>query len=213
MFFEQIPIGGNRNFAYLFGDLDAGVAAAVDVGYNPESIIDRVQDLGVELTHIFATHSHDDHVDAIPMLRMATGATFAAHRDVPGIDQPLDDGEAVAVGGVHVRVLHCPGHSPDSIALLIDGTKLISGDELFVGKIGGTRHQAMAQQQFESLHDVLMKLDDAIEVWPGHDFGTSLSSTIGAERRGNPFLTQPDFDAFWRLKNNWAAYKREHGIA
>ncbi|MBI1371428.1 MAG: MBL fold metallo-hydrolase [Phycisphaera sp.] len=212
MLFEQIAIGGNRNFAYLFGDADAGVAAAVDVGYSPEVILDRCVDMGLELTHIFATHSHYDHVDAVPALRAATGAVFVAYRTVPDIDLPLDDGDVVRVGSITVRAIHCPGHSPDSIALLLNDAKLISGDELFVGKIGGTAHESSARQQYHSLHQKLMTLDDAVEVWPGHDFGVSSHSTIGAERAGNPFLTQPDFDAFWHLKKNWNDYKREHGI-
>jgi len=213
MLFEQIKIGGNRNFAYLIGDATAGVAAAVDVGYNPQMILDRCAALDVKLQYLFATHSHPDHIGAIPELREMTGATYAAYKTVDGVDMPLDDGDEVAVGDVRVKVIFCPGHRHDSIGLLVNDKKLISGDELFVGKIGGTGTEAMARQQHENLHARFMTLDDDVEVWPGHDFGVKPHSTIGEERASNPFLLQQSFEDFWHLKNNWAEYKREHGIA
>lgn len=213
MVFEQIRIGGDRNFAYLIGDASAGQAAAVDVGYNPQTIIDRLSELKLQLAYIISTHSDYDHTGQNRQLRKATGAKLAMHRSVSGVDVQLDDDDELAVGAVTMRIIACPGHSRDSIALLVDGSKLISGDELFVGKIGGTGGRAQAELQYESLHGKLMTLDDAVEVWPGHDFGTEPSSTIGRERTTNPFLLCEDFEKFHWLKNNWAAYKRDHGIA
>jgi hydroxyacylglutathione hydrolase len=213
MIFEQLRIGGDRNFAYLIGDGASGEGAAVDVGYNPKRVIERASEIGLTLRWIFATHSHYDHVDAIPELREATGARYAAFNTVSSIDRPLSDGDELELGAVRIRVMHCPGHSDDSIALLLDRTKCLTGDELFVGKIGGTATEAMARQQHESLHSKLMSLDDRVEVWPGHDFGLTPTSTIGAERQANPFLLQPTFEDFWHLKRHWAQYKKEHGIA
>jgi len=213
MIFEQIPIGGDRNFAYLVGDEQAGEVMAVDVGSMPQMIVERLDKLGVELLYIVTTHGHHDHTGGVKHLKKATEAPFAAHPDVSGVDVPLDDGAALVIGEVMVDVLHCPGHSPDSIALLVNGEKLLTGDELFVGKVGGTRSEDQALQQYESLHDVLMDLGDDIEVWPGHNVGVRPHSTIGDERRTNPFILQPNFEDFYHLKQHWQEYKRQHGIA
>jgi glyoxylase-like metal-dependent hydrolase (beta-lactamase superfamily II) len=92
------------------------------------------------------------------------------------------------------------------------GDKLVTGDTLFVGKVGGTNSSGEARAEYESLHGKLMALDDAVEVFPGHNYGVRPSSTIGAERRTNPFLLRDSFDSFLDLKIHWLDYKREHGI-
>jgi glyoxylase-like metal-dependent hydrolase (beta-lactamase superfamily II) len=89
--------------------------------------------------------------------------------------------------------------------------KLISGDTLFVGKVGGTDLGPGARKEWESLQK-LMRLPDPTEVWPGHNYGVAPTSTIGHEKKTNPFLLQPTFDAFIDLKANWLEYKKKHGI-
>jgi glyoxylase-like metal-dependent hydrolase (beta-lactamase superfamily II) len=89
---------------------------------------------------------------------------------------------------------------------------LITGDTLFVGKVGGTDLGDGARREYDSLHNKLMTLPDHIEVWPGHNFGSAPSSTIGNERRTNPFLQQKSFEDFVHLKAHWIQYKREHGL-
>ncbi len=212
MIFEQISIGDDRNFAYLVGDEQAGEAAAVDVGYNPGKMAERIKALGLELKYIIGTHDHDDHIGGHAELKRQCGGQTVMHTSVSGADVRLDDGDALHVGGIPIRVIFCPGHTPDHIALLVNGEKLIAGDALFVGKIGGTSTREQAKTQYDHLHGKLMKLDDAVEVYPGHDVGVRPSSTIGDERRTNPFLLRESFEDFLWLKDNWARYKIEHGI-
>jgi glyoxylase-like metal-dependent hydrolase (beta-lactamase superfamily II) len=126
-------------------------------------------------------------------------------------DVRVADGDILKLGNLELEVIHTPGHTSDSICILA-GDKLVTGDTLFVGKIGGTHTEEAARIEYTSLFNKLMKLDDAIEVYPGHDYGVAPTSSIGHERQTNPFLLRKEFKDFMWLKDNWAAYKLEHGI-
>ena len=212
MIFEQIDAGGDRNFSYLIGDETGGTCAVVDPGYDTSKLEARVQELGLRVTHIFNTHTHHDHVAGNDVFHK-DGVQLAAYKEARvNPDIKLEHGSTVQVGGNTIEVLFTPGHYLDSICLLVNG-KLMTGDTLFVGCIGGSGFQgSSAEKQHHSLLEVIMKLDDAVEVYPGHDYGPAPSSTIGNERANNPFLHRSDFDEFVWLKENWDAYKAEHGI-
>jgi glyoxylase-like metal-dependent hydrolase (beta-lactamase superfamily II) len=160
----------------------------VDVGFRPSLVLDRVMTLGARVKYILATHSHRDHIGAAGALRGATGALLAAYKTVPGVDVMLEDGDELRVGTVPIGVLHTPGHSPDSVCFLVDGTKLITGDTLYVGGVPKPPASSLRRPFYASLHNRLLLLGDGVEVWPGHNNGRTPSSTIGAERRGNPVL-------------------------
>jgi glyoxylase-like metal-dependent hydrolase (beta-lactamase superfamily II) len=89
---------------------------------------------------------------------------------------------------------------------------LISGDLLFVGKVGGTRTDEDALIEWRSLQRVLTSFPDAATVWPGHDYGVRPSSTIALEKETNPFLLCPDVDAFLKMKREWPSFKSTHGL-
>jgi glyoxylase-like metal-dependent hydrolase (beta-lactamase superfamily II) len=124
----------------------------------------------------------------------------AAQLDTEGV-RPLQDCGTVSIGDAEVTVLHTPGHCGDAVCYFIpagcaaDGTpKLISGDTLFVDRVGKTNERDIADL-WQSLQ-WLMQLPDATEVYPGHDYGGQPVSTIGREKQQNPFLTVSDFDDF-----------------
>ena len=121
-------------------------------------------------------------------------------------------GERLPLGGNALHILATPGHTPDSICILWR-ERLLTGDTLFVGKVGGTDLHSGARAEHESLFGTIARLDPRTEVWPGHDYGLAPSSSVGRELATNPFLLRPDFAAFLDLKANWAEYKRLHGIA
>jgi hydroxyacylglutathione hydrolase len=212
MIFEQIDAGGDRNFCYLIGDEVNRVCAVVDPGYETVKLEARVRELGLTVTHIFNTHTHHDHIAGNDVFHKGN-VKLAAYKEAKvNPDIKLDHGNEVQVGNVRVQVLFTPGHYLDSICLLADG-KLITGDTLFVGCIGGTGFQgSSAEKQFHSLFEVILSLDDAVEVYPGHDYGEKPASTIGYERANNPFLQRTNFDDFTWLKAHWEEYKAEHGI-
>lgn len=212
--FEQVRVGGDRNFGYLVGDRSAGVAAAVDPSFTPESIHERAAAQGLRITLILNTHGHSDHTNGNARLKGLTEAPVAAWKEaLPAPDLPLDEGDTFAIGSIGVSVLHVPGHSRDHLLFYLPRQEVaLTGDLLFVGKVGGTATEDDARTEYESLHRVLRELPATATVWPGHDYGCRPASTLALERLANPFLQAPDFAAFWRLKRDWAAFKAAHGL-
>ena len=214
MIFEQILAGGDRNFAYLIGDETTRQGAIIDPSYEPERSVEAAGRHGLRVLYVISTHSHPDHVAGNAHVVQHTGATEVLHASSPHSSAlRVKDNEVLAVGTLNLRVLHTPGHIPDHLCVLA-GSKLITGDLLFIGKIGGTGLRFAGsdpRQQWESLQR-LVAIDPATEVWPGHDYGVSPSSTIGHEIATNPFLLCKTLDDFLYLKDHWAEYKKAHNI-
>lgn len=211
MIFYQIPAGGDRNFAYLMADKDGGAAALFDPPPAPDRYHPLVEKHGLTVEYVVVTHGHGDHTWGVSAAVDRYNCKVVGHESMrTKLDLPVDDGDTLALGDLAMEIIYTPGHTDDAICVLCEG-KLITGDTLFVGKVGGTDLGEGARKEWDSLHR-LMKLDSAVEVWPGHDFGVAPSSTIGDELKSNPFLLRKSFDDFVDLKANWAQYKKEHGI-
>lgn len=211
--FEQIRSGGDRNLGYLLADRDAGQGVLIDPSYSPEVFVQRALDQGIAITHVINTHSHPDHVNGNEQATARTGAPLVAHTDAP--TQPairVVDGERIAVGSLVLTFLHVPGHCPDHVVVYEPRRAiLITGDLLFVGKVGGTRTDEEARIEWNSLQRLLALPDDTT-VWPGHDYGARPSSTIALEKASNPFLRCRDVDEFLTLKHDWANVKQRYGL-
>lgn len=214
MIFQQIQANGDRNFAYLIGEETTREAAIVDASFAPEKALEETERRGLTVRYVISTHSHPDHVAGNAYIVARTQAFEVLHESTSySCRQRVKDNEELALGSLKLRFLYTPGHIPDHLCVL-SGGKLLSGDLLFVGKVGGTGPGfpgSDPRQQWDSLHR-LMELDPSTEVWPGHDYGIKSSSTIGNEIATNPFLLCKTFEEFLHLKDHWAEYKKAHNI-
>jgi hydroxyacylglutathione hydrolase len=187
--FEQIPVGPMQNFAYLIGDEKTGLAAVVDPAWQVDTILDAASRNNLRIIYAINTHNHPDHTSGNQELAKPTGAKIVAYEaSRMRKDINVKDGDTLRVGSLELKFIHTPGHSPDSMCILVDG-KLMTGDTLFVGECGRTDLPgASAEQMYDSLFNKLMKLPDQVEVYPGHDYGARSHSTIGYERVHNYVL-------------------------
>ena len=191
MIFAQIRADGDRNLTYIFGDEQSEKAALVDPGPNIGNVLRRLQMLKADVEYIFNTHSHWDHCAGNNQVKRRTGAKVVMHAKSPLTkDVSVEDGDKIEVGKLSVQVIHTPGHTPDSVCLLVDG-KLFTGDTLFVGECGRTDLQdGNSADMYHSLFNKILSLADDIEVYPGHDYGEVPSSNIGHERKTNYTLAK-----------------------
>jgi hydroxyacylglutathione hydrolase len=212
--FEQVRLGGDRNFGYLLGDRQAKVCVIVDPAYAPELLVERAEAQGLTVSHIVNTHGHADHIEGNPRAIELTGAPVAAF---PGSaaqpDVELNDGQSLSVGDFSLTCLHTPGHAEDHLVLHEPNHQiLLTGDLIFIGKVGGTGSDEDGRTEWDSLQRVLAAVPDDATVWPGHDYGIRPSSTIALERKTNPFLQCADVEAFLQFKQDWSGFKQENGL-
>jgi glyoxylase-like metal-dependent hydrolase (beta-lactamase superfamily II) len=212
--FEQLRTGGDRNFGYLLADRDAKRGVLIDPSFSPEVLVQRALEQELTISHVINTHGHPDHTNGNARAVELTGAKIAAHPDSPARPEVgLADGQDLTVGALRLHCLHTPGHCEDHLVIYEPSYGiLITGDLLFVGKVGGTTSEQNARIEWDSLQRVLDAIPDEATVWPGHDYGVRPSSTISMEKKTNPFLLCSEWAAFLQLKNDWPIFKTRHGL-
>ena len=203
-----------QNFNYIVGDENSKEAAAVDAGWDIDKIIDISKKENLQIKKIILTHSHYDHTQKVSELAEKTNAAVYFHEDdyneiKKAIRNPaikiikLKNNDEINIGNIKIKVIHTPGHTPGAICLLVEN-KLLTGDTLFVNAIGRTDLAGGdSLRLFESLQK-LKKLNDNVEVYPGHDYGEISFSTIGNEKKNNPYFkcdTKEQFLNFLGLIN------------
>jgi glyoxylase-like metal-dependent hydrolase (beta-lactamase superfamily II) len=212
MFFRQRP-AESATLSYFFGCAGLAKAVAVDVVAGDENwFIAEAEKAGARIAHVIDTHVHADHYSGGPDLARRVGAPYYLHESNQGRVsfefEPLTDGQRLEAGNVLVDVLHTPGHTLDSVCLLVSDLRrgdepwfVITGDTLFVGAVGrpdqAGRDREMAAQLHDTLHRKLLTLPSDLEIYPGHQAGSACgaglsgkpASTIGFEKRFNPMLT------------------------
>jgi hydroxyacylglutathione hydrolase len=202
MFFKQVQRHGD-NFSYVIADDDTQEAIVVDSSYNAGEITRIIKAENFKLKYVISTHSHSDHTAGNQELRSTFGAKIVAHKlSRINANMTVADGDVIRIGSIAVKVIHTPGHTSDSICLLVNNQKLLTGDTLFVGECGRTDLPGgNSRSMYDSLFHKLLKLSDNVEVYPGHDYGPKSSSTIGEERRSNYTLEPRTLAEFIEFMN------------
>ena len=207
MIFRQIPIGPMQNFVYLIADGQSMEAAVIDAGWDIDRIIGIANKEKLKIKKIILTHYHYDHSQKADELADRTKADIYFHEDDWQFMNEtiknqktikLKNNDSINIGKLKFKVIHTPGHTPGSMCLLADD-KLLTGDTLFVNAIGRTDLPGGdAVKLFESLQK-LKKLGDDVEIYPGHDYGATKFSTIGNEKKNNPYFMCRTKEEFLRL--------------
>ena len=219
MYLEQFFIDGLGCASYLVGCEGAGVAAVIDPDRDVRKYLTAAAAHGLAISHIIETHLHADHVSGNIELQAHTGAGIYLHEGA-GAEfehQPLREGDTIELGNIRITVRHTPGHTPESITLLVtDLTRAqepwmaLTGDTLFVGDIGRPdlvgldAARGLASQMYDTIQEELLPLPDGVMVYPGHgagslcgkSIGAVRSTTIGFERHTNPALHPREREAF-----------------
>ncbi len=217
----QYRIEGLGHLSTLVADEAAGTAAVVDPRRDVDVYLEAARAAGLRISHVFETHLHNDYVSGGRDLAALTGAThvIGAGAELAHEHRPVRDGEALEVGTIRFRALDTPGHTPEHVSYAVSDTSradepflLLTGGSLLVGAVGrtdllGAEHaRAYAADMYHSLHDVLLRHEESVMVYPTHGAGSLCStgisstswSTIGYERRHDPLLGPMEIDAFAR---------------
>ena len=211
---KRLVVGHLSANCYIAGSETTGEGLVIDPGGNTEDINRAISDSGFEIKIIILTHGHSDHIASLYDIQDRTGAEVAIHAaDADFLEgrssyssqfgisyktphppnRLLHEGDILDVGGLEFTVIHTPGHTPGSICLLTDD-KVFTGDTLFRRGIGTTMMPGSSRSQLiNSIQTRLMVLPDNTIVYPGHGRET----TIGAERRDNPYVTGKTRDGYW----------------
>lgn len=206
-----LPLGPYQVNTYIVICRETGHAAIIDPAGEPQTIIDTLNREKATPCLILNTHGHPDHVLANAALKTALRVPVCMHVEDSGLfadsaevrdlkhqtgltvdtvaDRLLSDDEQVQLGSAAIRVLHTPGHTPGSCCFLTDG-HLFTGDTLFVGDAGRTDLKGGSLDRLiRSIETKLLGLADDTRIWPGHDYGDRPTSTIGSEKKENPYIT------------------------
>src|SRR5690348_12070253 len=222
MYFKQFYLGCLAHASYLIGS--QGEAAVVDPQRDVDEYLADAAAHGLEIKYVIETHLHADFVSGHQEIAARTGAeiVFGDKANAAFEHRPVHDGEEIKLGQVTLRFMETPGHTPEGICVLVTDTevsaqpqKILTGDTLFIGDVGrpdlaggkGYTPQMMAEMMYESLHGKIMKLPDAVEVYPAHGAGSmcgknlskETSSTIGQQRKFNYALQPMSKDDFVRM--------------
>ena len=219
--FERIQTEGIAELSYLIGDDSTGIAAVVDPTPDVDKYVALAREHAVSITHIFETHIHADLMSGARELcaRLGSAKVFVSHEGGAryGFDgEAVKDGDRFEFGSLVMTAKHTPGHTPEHLSYLLAEKDhpetpwgVLTGDSLFVNSAGrpdlmGAKTDKLAEQLFHTLRDFYLGLPDGTLIFPGHgagspcgaDIGERLESTIGYERKFNPFLQFQEFEKF-----------------
>ncbi|MEA3557888.1 MAG: MBL fold metallo-hydrolase [Candidatus Thermoplasmatota archaeon] len=203
MTIEQIRVGAD-NFSYLIYDKKGGIGALVDPGFDADRALGRIEELGLDLKFVIATHYHGDHVHDVPEVVRRTGArtVWSSAGVVSGFgraDVDVKDGGGLSVGHLGLKFLETPGHTPDSICIVVDDQYLLTGDTIFIGDCGRCDLPGGSfKDMFNSIRRI-KELDDDLIIYPGHDYGPVPFRRLGEEKKKSRVMLAKDLEGFSRV--------------
>ncbi|HKR72880.1 MAG TPA: MBL fold metallo-hydrolase [Candidatus Nitrosocosmicus sp.] len=200
---EQFLVGEMANFTYLIIDEKNNECIIVDPSWNLETIYEYLKKNNLQINFIINTHSHFDHTIGNEQVAKLTGAKIMQHISSPLLkDKALEDGERITFGSSSIDIVHTPGHSKDSICLILDNKVILTGDTIFVGSCGRLDLPGgSASEMFDSIYGKLVNLDGELVVLPGHHYGSKKTSTIKEEKVNNFVFKFKNKDEFLNFMN------------
>ena len=206
MLFRQFFDTTSSTYTYLIANKKGAEACIIDpVLEHIENYLKAIKDLDLKLVKVIDTHVHADHVSGISKLRDKTQCIACMGKSQNAseiVSMEVSDNEKFKVGDLELRALFTPGHTDDSYCFLLND-KIFTGDTLLIGGTGRTDFQnGNAEDQYDSLFNVVLKFDDRMLVYPAHDYKGETVSTIGFERKTNPRLQVKSKQEYVDLMNS-----------
>jgi len=195
---EQIQVGQMANFTYLVIDEEEKEIAIIDPSWDLDKIFGIIKRNSYRVKFIINTHTHFDHILGNEQVLAITNCQIVQHENsMDRHDIAVKDGDRIRVGNIVIDIFHTPGHSKDSICLIVDSKIIFTGDTLFVGNCGRIDLPGgNVNEMYDSLLRRIIKLNDELIVYPGHNYGMKTVSTIGEEKNTNYVLAPRTLQEF-----------------
>lgn len=198
---HQLPLGSFDNLICILADEVTQNAVIIDPAWDVPALLKIIDDNGYNLTGVWLTHAHGDHVQGVPaVLEAYPDLEVWASPNTLDSFQPSyptsDIGDTLQLGELTFDVFHTPGHSPGGVCFKY-GDDMIVGDTLFVDGCGRCDlPQSDVNAMYDSIHGVLMNLPDSTRIYPGHNYGPTPTDTIGNQKKTNRFMLAASREAF-----------------
>lgn len=203
-----MEIGPMQNFVYFVGDANRKEVAVVDPAWDVETILSEAEREDLKIKAILVSHFHFDHTNGIlPLLKKLDVPVYLQQEELPYFQEgtkirelkPTQSGDKLKIGDVEITFLHTPGHTPGSQCFHLQNN-LVSGDTLFINCVGRTDLPGGSPEQlYHSMTDILMKLPDQTTLFPGHNYADQATSTLGKEKKQNPYFLCPTLSDFLKM--------------